>query len=251
MPLPPTDLAQTGRRRPAIAAVRFGVLVALVAGLGLATLLAHPSRQGLLTAVHSSHLVAPLVGVMGSALLVTALTPRTLLSFVGGALFGALAGSVYVLVGVTTGAVLSFCVGRFLGRDFVAGHLRGRFALIEQAVARRALTAVMISRLIPLVPFGISNYALGTTSVGFLQYMVGTLLGIVPATVVYAALGAATMKGDPRGATYAGIAAGVLAIGGSIGTYLVWRRRPRRRPGTDAAPRSPAAVHVLTGARSD
>jgi uncharacterized membrane protein YdjX (TVP38/TMEM64 family) len=233
------------------AAVRFGVLIALVAGLGLTSLLVHPSRHGLLNAVHSSHLVAPLVAVAGSALLVTALTPRTLLSFVGGALFGTLAGSAYVLVGVTTGAVLSFCIGRFLGRDFVAGHLRGRFAVIEKAVARQALVTVMVSRLIPLVPFGICNYALGTASVGLGPYLAGTLLGALPATVAYAALGAATINGDRTGVTYAGIAVGLLAVGGTIGTYLVWRRRPRKRPGADAEQQSPAADSLITSARPD
>jgi uncharacterized membrane protein YdjX (TVP38/TMEM64 family) len=245
---------RTGRRegdsgrppnRSVAAAVRFGLLVVLVAGLGLATLLAHPSRRGLLHAVHSSHLVAPLVAVVGSALLVAALTPRTLLSFVGGALFGTLAGSAYVLVGVTAGAILAFGVGRLLGRDFVAGHLRGRFALIEQAVAKRALTAVIVSRLIPLVPFGISNYTFGTTSVGFGAYLAGTLIGAIPATLAYAALGAATMKGDPAGATYAGIAVGGLAVGGAIGTYLVWRRRPRHPERQRSEPL------VLTAAGSD
>jgi uncharacterized membrane protein YdjX (TVP38/TMEM64 family) len=219
--------------------------------LGLTTLLTHPSRQGLLDAAHSSHVVAPLVAIVGSALLVVALAPRTLLAFVGGALFGTVAGAGYVIVGVTAGAGLSFYVGRFLGRDFVASHLRGRFALIEQAVARRALTAVMVSRLIPLVPFGMSNYALGTTSVGFVRYLVGTLLGAAPATAAYAALGAATMKGDPTGATYAGVAAALLAVGGSIGTYLVWRNRPRQPRRADPESPHPAAAHPLAGARSD
>jgi uncharacterized membrane protein YdjX (TVP38/TMEM64 family) len=236
--------------------VRFGVLVTLVAGLGLTTLIMHPSRHSLLAAAHSSHLLAPLVAVVGSALLVMALTPRTLLAFVGGALFGTMAGAGYIILGVTAGAVLSFCVARVLGRDFVASHLRGRFALLEQAVARRGLVTVMVSRLIPLVPFGISNYALGTASVGLVRYLLGTLLGAAPATVAYAALGSATMKGDPGGAAYAGIAVAVLAVAGAIGTYLVWRRRPRRRPEADAEGQSPAApicsrASARTSARPD
>jgi uncharacterized membrane protein YdjX (TVP38/TMEM64 family) len=233
------------------AAVRFGVLVVLVAGLGIMTVLNHPSRHGLLAAAHSSHVVAPLLAVVGSALLVTALTPRTLLAFVGGALFGTLAGAGYVLVGVTAGALLSFAIGRLLGRDFVAGHLRGRFALMEQAVARRALLAVTISRLIPIVPFGISNYALGTASVPFGSYLAGTLLGATPATVAYAALGAATMHGDPTGAAFAGTAVAVLGVGGAIGTYLVWRRRPRRPQALLSTPPAAISPRILAATRAD
>jgi uncharacterized membrane protein YdjX (TVP38/TMEM64 family) len=235
------------RRSVTAAAVRFGLLVALVAILGVVTVLAHPNQHRLLHAAHSSHVMAPLLAVAGSILLVVALTPRTLLAFVGGALFGTTAGTGYVLVGVTVGAIAAFAVGRLLGRDFVAGHLRGRFALMERAVARRALTAVTVSRLIPIVPFGISNYALGTTSVRWRPYLAGTLLGAAPATVAYAALGSATAEGDPTGAAFAGVAAAVLGVGGAIGTYLVWRRRPRRPAALTAGPVAPrllAAAHA-------
>jgi uncharacterized membrane protein YdjX (TVP38/TMEM64 family) len=203
------------------------VLVVLVAGLAGVMLIEHPSRRDLLDAVAHSHVMAPMVAVLGSAVMVAAITPRTLLAFVGGALFGTGAGTAYVLAGVTAGAGLAFLIGRFLGRDFVLGHLKGRFALVEQAVARRAFTAVLVCRLIPLVPFGVSNYALGTASVRTAPYLIGTLVGAAPATVAYAALGAATIHGDATGVTCAGLAVGFLAVGGAIGTYLVWRRRPR------------------------
>lgn len=236
------------RRSVTAAAVRFGVLVALVGGLALMTLLVRPSRHGLLAAAHSSHVVAPLLAIVGSAVLIVAVTPRTLLAFVGGALFGPLAGSGYVLVGVTAGSVLAFVIGRLLGQDFVGSHLRGRFALMEKAVARRALTAVTVSRLIPLVPFGISNYALGTTSVRLRPFLTGTLLGAAPATVAYAALGAATIEGNPTGTAYAGVAVAVLGVGGAVGTYLVWRRRPRRPFAPVSRPSAPARVLATANA---
>jgi len=153
--------------------------------------------------------------------------PRTLLALAGGALFGTVLGAVYVLVGVTTGAALAFCVGRLLGRSFVSTRLRGRVAVVEAAVARRGVWAVVVCRLIPIVPFALSNYAFGTTSVRPRQMITGTMLGALPATVAYAALGSATMQGDWLGAKVAGGC--VLALGacGVIGTYFVWRRRPR------------------------
>jgi uncharacterized membrane protein YdjX (TVP38/TMEM64 family) len=202
------------------------VLVALVGALGLVTLVAGPDKDTLL-AVAASSSAAPAAAVIGSALLVAALVPRTLLALAGGALFGTVFGALYVLVGITTGAALAFCVGRLLGRSFVSTRLRGRVAVIEAAVARRGVWAVVVCRLIPIVPFAISNYAFGTTSVRPRQMITGTMLGALPATVAYAALGSATMHGDWLGAKVAGGC--VLALGacGVLGTYLVWRRRPR------------------------
>jgi uncharacterized membrane protein YdjX (TVP38/TMEM64 family) len=227
-------LRRPRRPRPAQAghALRFAALVALVAGLGVLTLLAGPDRDALLAAVSQSRVFAPAAAVLGSALLVAALVPRTLLALVGGALFGTVSGAFYVLVGVTAGAVLAFGIGRLLGRGFVSARLRGRLALVEAAVSRRGVWAVVICRLIPIVPFAISNYAFGTTAVRLRQLVAGTLLGALPATVAYAALGSATMHGDWVGARVAGASVLVLGVSGSIGTYLVWRRRPR---GTAAA----------------
>ena len=203
------------------------ILVGLVAALFVATLVAGLDKDALLNAAGGNGLFAPAAAVIGSALLVAALVPRTLLALAGGALFGTVLGAVYVLVGVTTGAALAFCVGRLLGRTFVSTRLRGRVAVVEAAVARRGVWAVVVCRLIPIVPFALSNYAFGTTSVRPRQMITGTMLGALPATVAYAALGSATMQGDWLGAKVAGGC--VLALGacGVIGTYLVWRRRPR------------------------
>jgi uncharacterized membrane protein YdjX (TVP38/TMEM64 family) len=184
-----------------------------------------PDHDGLRTAAAASR-YAPAAAVLGSAVLVAALVPRTLLAAVGGALFGTVTGSLYVLVGVTTGAALSYGVGRLLGRDFVSSRIRGPLAHVEAAVSQQGIWAV-VCRLIPLIPFAISNYAFGTTSVRPYHLIGGTMLGALPATLAYAALGSATMQQDWLGAKIAGGC--VLALGciGMIGTYLVWRRRPR------------------------
>jgi len=215
--------------------LRFVALVALVTGFAALTLLSGPDKEALAAVVHRSPVAGPLVAVLGSAILVTVLVPRTLLALVGGVLFGAVGGAGYVLVGVTLGACVAFGVGRLLGRDFVAAKLRGRMALIEAAVARRGAIAVVISRLIPLVPFGLSNYSFGTTAVSFRSFVGGTLLGAAPATLAYASLGSFTMHGNALGATLSGAAVVTLGIGGSIGTFLVWRRRPRKTVASAAA----------------
>ncbi|GAA2604943.1 hypothetical protein GCM10010399_40000 [Dactylosporangium fulvum] len=210
------------------AALRFGLLAVLVVTLFAVMLTVGPDRASLTHLIGPDHPFAPVVAVFGAALLTTALLPRTLLSAVGGLVFGFSNGTLYILVGVTLGAILAHTIGRYLGRDFMVRHLRGRLLLIEQAVAKRGILAVVISRMIPLVPFGVSNYLFGTTRVRLRSFIAGTALGALPATLAYAALGSATARGDAAGMSIAGAVILTLGIGGSIGSFLVWRRRPRK-----------------------
>ena len=197
--------------------MRFGLLALLVASLSVVMLIIHPDKSSLTHAVGPGHPFAPAIAVFGTALLTTALVPRTLLA------------------GVTLGSLIAYTIGRLLGREFMSRHLSGRFLAVEQAVANRGIVAVIISRMIPFVPFCVANYAFGTTRVRRGTFIAGTMLGALPATIAYAALGSATARGDTLGMSLAGAMIVTLGVGGSIGTYLVWRRRPRKQQATPAA----------------
>lgn len=209
------------------AAYRFGLLTVLLTTLFVIMVVIHPTRQSLAHALDVQSVFAPLIAVAVTAVLTTALAPRTVLAGVGGLLFGWGPGAGYILLGVTIGAIAAYGVGHALGREFMARHLRGRLLHFERAVANRGVIAVMASRMVPIAPFGISNYIFGTTSVRFAPFVSGTLLGALPATVAYAALGSATAHHNATGMTVSGAVVATLGIGGSIGTYLIWRRRPR------------------------
>jgi uncharacterized membrane protein YdjX (TVP38/TMEM64 family) len=217
------------------AALRFGLLAVLVASLAAVIIIVHPDKNSLINAIGPDHPAAPFIAVAGSAVLTTALAPRTLLAGVGGALFGFVGGLVYILLGVTIGALVAHSIGRLLGREFMARHLKGRMLTMEQAVAKRGVTAIVISRMIPLCPFGLANYAFGTTSVRRGAFLSGTLLGAMPATVAYAAMGSATARGDSLWMTIAGAMIVTLGVGGSVGSLLLWRKRPRKSAAPAAA----------------
>ncbi|GAA2375691.1 TVP38/TMEM64 family protein [Dactylosporangium salmoneum] len=210
------------------AALRFGLLALLVVTLSVVIIIVHPNKASLIHAIGPNHPMAPIIAVAGSAVLTTALAPRTLLAGVGGVIFGFAGGAFYIMLGVTLGALIAHTVGRMLGRDFMARHLSGRLLAMEQAVAERGVLAIVISRMIPLVPFGIANYIFGTTSVRMRPFLTGTIVGALPATLAYSALGAATARGDAMGMSIAGVMIATLGIGGSIGSFLLWRRRPRK-----------------------
>jgi uncharacterized membrane protein YdjX (TVP38/TMEM64 family) len=118
-------------RRPA---VRFAILAASVAALAVATLSADvPSVAALNEQVSRLGWWVPLVAVTGTAVLVTAMAPRTALAAAAGLLFGPVAGAAYVLVGALVGATVAFGAGRWLGREFLL--TRRRFHLVDRSIS--------------------------------------------------------------------------------------------------------------------
>lgn len=228
------DAAQHRRTRGGTA--RFGLLVALLAGLVVLAVAADLDLRHLLSARDRWPVPMPVVAVGGCAVLVCALVPRVVLAFAVGAALGMSTGTWCVLTGVTLGAGLAFGVGRLLGRAFVQGRLRGRGIAVERAVAARGPWGVAAARMLPLVHFGLSNYAFGTTSIGLSRYLLGTAIGIAPATVAHAALGDAVARADAADASLAGVLVLVLSVAGFAGSALLWRRRPGRAGSRCAAP---------------
>jgi uncharacterized membrane protein YdjX (TVP38/TMEM64 family) len=96
---------------------------------------------------------------------------------------------VLVVVGATAGAIGAFLWGRRLGRDAVVQLAGDRVERVDEWVGERGLVAILYLRLVPAVPFNLLNPIAGVTSVGLRDFALGTLIGIVPGTFAYAALG--------------------------------------------------------------
>jgi uncharacterized membrane protein YdjX (TVP38/TMEM64 family) len=116
--------------------------------------------------------------------------PGSLLTLKGGCLFGVFWGSIYVLIAALVGASLAFLIGRYLSRDWVCQKMEKnpKFKAIDRAVAKEGWKIVLLTRLSPVFPFNLLNYAFGVTQVSFKDYLLGSL-GIIPATVIYVYIG--------------------------------------------------------------
>ena len=116
--------------------------------------------------------------------------PGSLLTLGGGALYGVVWGSIYVFIAATFGAITAFFLGRYLSRQWVADRLshQPQFQAIQAAVARSGLRIVLLTRLSPLFPFNLLNYAFGITTVSVRDYILGSV-GMLPGTVLYVYFG--------------------------------------------------------------
>ncbi|PLZ87211.1 TVP38/TMEM64 family protein [Fischerella thermalis] len=119
-----------------------------------------------------------------------AFLPGPILTLGAGVVFGVIWGSIYVFIGATLGATAAFLVGRYLARGWVAEKIADnkKFAAIDRAVGREGLKIVLLTRLSPIFPFNLLNYAFGVTDVSLKDYFIGSV-GMIPGTIMYVYIG--------------------------------------------------------------
>jgi len=119
-----------------------------------------------------------------------AFLPGSILTLGAGVVFGVFFGSVYVFIGATLGAIAAFLVGRYLARDWVAQKIAGnqKFKAIDQAVGKEGFKIVLLTRLSPIFPFFLLNYAYGITGVSLKDYAI-TSVGMIPGTITFVYIG--------------------------------------------------------------
>ncbi|MBN1097667.1 VTT domain-containing protein [Blastococcus sp. TML/C7B] len=163
---------------------------------------------------------AALVGAV--ALVLTAPVPRTAVSVLLGVVAGFLPGLLVALGGAMVAAVLGFGLARWLGRSAVTRLAGPRLDRLDRLLVDRGFVALLVGRLIPVVPFVVLSYGSGLTAMRLLPYAAATALGILPSTVVQVGVGASA-PALVSGAT----AAVALPLAALVLAGVVWFRRRR------------------------
>lgn len=116
--------------------------------------------------------------------------PAEILACANGMLFRPVWGAVITWIGAMLGAGLAFGLGRQLGRPFVKRvlPLHHRKSMDAWSLDYGA-TALLMSRLIPLIAFNLINYAASLTEISWWTFLWTTGLGILPLTVLLSVAG--------------------------------------------------------------
>jgi uncharacterized membrane protein YdjX (TVP38/TMEM64 family) len=119
-----------------------------------------------------------------------AFLPGSILTLGAGFIFKVVLGSIYVFIGATLGATAAFLVGRYIARGWVAKKIEGnsKFRAIDRAVGKEGWKIVLLTRLSPIFPFNLLNYAFGLTGVSLKDYILGSV-GMIPGTIMYVYIG--------------------------------------------------------------
>lgn len=189
------DFPGEGRRSRVPAIARGVALLLFVAALGLLwryTPLSEYARPDTLRTTFGSLVDSPFAAAIIVALYVVTgffAFPVTVLIIVTAGTFGLWPGLLYAAVGSMSSAVATYGAGRGLGARFLRNTIGPRINRVSRGIGERGVLAIATIRLVPVAPFMLVNLVAGALRIPFLEYAVGTFLGLAPGILLLSVLG--------------------------------------------------------------
>jgi uncharacterized membrane protein YdjX (TVP38/TMEM64 family) len=179
------------------------------------------------------HPVTPLLVIGAYAVGGLVVAPITMLIIATAMAFGPLLGFIYSLLGCLVSAALTYSIGSLIGRETMR-RLAGRHVRrLSQQLGRHGLIAILIVRILPVAPFSIVNIMAGASEVRFGDFILATLLGMLPGLVLMTLFGdrLQSVLHDPRVETF------IILVALSVALVLVmaWLRQRFGKPEAGAA----------------
>lgn len=148
--------------------------------------------------INNFGVIAPLVYIGFYILATIFFLPGLPVTMLSGLAFGPIWGVVYASIGAVIGVSCAFLSARYVARGIVEDWVQGntQFRRIDEGVQRQGWRMLMITRLVPLFPFNLQNYAYGLTKIRFTTYLFVSWICMLPGTAAYVQLGAAVNVGE-------------------------------------------------------
>lgn len=115
--------------------------------------------------------------------------PVTVLSVIVAAIFGPILGPLYGIAGALLSAALLFGVGHILGLRGLRGFGGPKIRLLDEKFRSGGIIGIAALRMLPIAPYSLVNLVAGISSVGLIQFLVGTFLGMFPTMVAKGLVG--------------------------------------------------------------
>ena len=118
--------------------------------------------------------------------------PVGIMSFAGGLAFGKWFGTIYILIGATLGASLSFVIARYFGRQFIETFSwlhKGKIKQFDEGIEKNGFRMMLFMRLIPLFQYDAVNFGSGLSKMKFRDFFIGSFIGMAPGGFINAMLG--------------------------------------------------------------
>jgi len=114
--------------------------------------------------------------------------PAAPFTIIAGITFGSILGAILSLVGATIGAAAAFIVARYVARDAIVNKFKDNaiFAKIEEGVKQNGISFLILTRLVPIFPYNVQNYAYGITPINIATFTGISFICMAPGAFIYA-----------------------------------------------------------------
>lgn len=174
------------------------VVYLLLKHLGIIDNLSRDNIPKLKAGISNFGVFAPLVYIGLYVLSTVFFLPGLPVTMLSGLAFGPLWGVVYASIGSVIGISCAFLTARYVARGMVERWVdrNAQFQRIDEGVRRQGWRMLMITRLLPIFPFNLQNYAYGLTKIKFVTFFFVSWICMLPGTAAYVQLGAAVNVGE-------------------------------------------------------
>lgn len=162
------------------------LIIAAIMAVRFSGAIHYLERDALRASIQGYGALAPVLYMLLYAVAPALFLPGLPITIVGGILFGPFRGVVYTIISSTIGACVAFLVSRHIAREWIERKLRSpRWRRLDVGVEKHGWKIVAFTRLIPLFPFNLLNYAFGLTKIKFFHYAAATFIGMLPACIAF------------------------------------------------------------------
>lgn len=175
----------------------------------------------------ANSLWGPALALLGFVIATVSAVPVTLVVFAAILVFGPVIGALVAAVGATVAAISGYEIGRLLGRTQIAHLVGGPLDRVKRRLSRRGALAIIAVRIAPVASFSVLNLVAGATKWRRRDFLIGSLVGMLPAITLLALIAnwlTGYMERDDLRAIALVIGIGVVLIGGAdLGNRIVKR----------------------------
>jgi uncharacterized membrane protein YdjX (TVP38/TMEM64 family) len=167
-----------------------------------------------------------IIALMAGAIVANPI-PSAPIALAAGLAYGHTWGTIYVVIGSLTGALIAFTIARLVGHEILARWFGDRLKVGLLGSQNTLTGIVFVSRLLPFISFDIVSYAAGLTEIRWWRFAAATFVGIIPASFLLAHFGSEMGTGDVRRISLSVLALGALTLIPITVKIIVDRRKKK------------------------
>jgi len=184
--------------------MKLGILLLLILGIYLlyryTPLAGFLQPSNLRSWIEGFGIFGPVIYGLLYVMLTVVLFPASVLTIMGGVIFGTLLGMFYTIIAATLAATVAFYIAKYFGRGVVERFLKGKLKTLDKKLEKGGFYTMVILRLlyIPYIPL---SYAAGFSKMRARDFVLATFLTNIPGSFAFSYLGGSL--GDPRSIVFA------------------------------------------------